>query len=207
MGLLAGVNRELKFMRRLNRLLMRIKPVDPAGTNLLPDDFEKAVDQWPNNRAVIGDERQLTYRELASMANRHAHWIKGRGLRRGDTVALVMPNRLEYLAIWLGFSKVGVATALVNNNLTGAALAHRPATPGATPVLADYSTWEAGEDVRHDLPKHIMLWVLGLRTEDESSDRRGLDSSVKGASTVRHNKSAREDMHARDTAHYIQSHI
>ena len=203
MGLLAGVNRELKFMRRLNRLLKRIKPVDPAGTNLLPDDFEKAVDQWPNNVALICDERQLTYRELDSMANRYAHWIKGRGLRRGDTVALVMPNRLEYLAIWLGFSKVGVATALVNNNLTGAALAHSLAISGATQVLADYSTWEAVEDVRHDLPKHIMLWVLGLRTEDESSDRRGLDSSVKGASTVRPDKSAREDMHARDTALYI----
>src|SRR3569623_1370229 len=207
MGLLAGVNRELKFMRRLNRLLKRIKPVDPAGTNLLPDDFKKAVDHSPNNVAVICDARQLTYRELDSMANRYAHWIMGRGLRRGDTVALVMPNRLEYQASWLGFSKVGVATALVNNNLTGAAQAHRQAISGATQVLADYSTWEAVEDVRHDLPKHIMLRELGLRTEDVCSDRRGLDSSVKGASTVRHNKSAREDMHARDTAHYIQSHI
>jgi fatty-acyl-CoA synthase len=203
MGLWARVGRELKFLRRLNRLLKRIKPVDPAGSNLVPDDFERAVDQWPNNVAVIWEDREVTYRELDSMANRYAHWIKGRGLRRGDTVALVMPNRVEYLAIWLGLSKVGVATALINNNLTGAALAHSLAISGATQVLADYSTFEAVEDIRNDLPKHIMLWVLGLRTEDESSDRRGLDSSVKGASTVRPDKSARENLHARDTALYI----
>ena len=203
MSLLARVGRELKFLRRLNRLLKRIKPVDPSSTNLVPDDFEKAVDHWPNNVAIICEDRQLTYRELDAMANRYAHWIKGRGLRRGDTVALVMPNRIEYVAIWLGFAKVGVATALINNSLTGSALAHSLAISGATQVLADYSTFEAVETVRRDLPRHIMLWVLGLRVEDEASERRGLDASVKGASTVRPDRSAREGLHAKDVALYI----
>ncbi len=203
MGLWARIGREQKFLRRLQRLLKRIKPVDPQSTNLVPDDFERAVDQWPNNVAIVFEDRQFTYRELDAMANRYAHWIKGRGLRRGDTAALFMPNRAEYVAIWMGFAKVGVATALINSNLTGQALAHSLAISGATQVIADFSLYEAVEDVRHQVPKHLMLWVLGLRGEDETSERRGLDTAVKGASTVRPDKSSRQDMLAKETALYI----
>ena len=203
MGLIARLKREMRFMRKLRRLMKRIKPVDPKSSNLVCDDFEHAVDQWPNNVAVVFEERQVTYRDLDQMANRYAHWAKGRGLRRGDTVALFMPNRIEYLAIWLGFSKVGVATALVNNNLTGPALAHSLAISGAAHVLADFTTFEAVEDVRSALPRTVMLWVLGLRGDDETSDRRGLDAAVKGVSSVRPDKSVREGLHASDTALYI----
>jgi fatty-acyl-CoA synthase len=118
-------------------------------------------------------------------------------------VALFMPNRIEYLAVWLGFSKVGVATALINNNLTGSALTHSLAISGASHVLADYSTYEAFETVRDSLPRSTTLWVLGLRAEDETSDRRGLDTPIKGASSVRPARSTREGLTARDTALYI----
>jgi fatty-acyl-CoA synthase len=204
MGLWERIGRELTFISRLQRLLKRIKPVDPKSSNLVPDDFEKAVDQWPDNIAVVFDERQVTYRELDAMANRYAHWIKGRGLKKGDTVALVMPNRIEYLAIWMGFLKVGVSSALINNNLTGQALAHSLAISGASQIVADYTTYEAVEACRNVMEKVPMIWVLGLRTDDETSDRRGLDAAVKGASTVRPDRTnARYGIHASDTALFI----
>ncbi len=200
MGLWARIGRELKFFNRLQRVLQRIKPVDPESSTLVPDDWERAVDQWGDHVAVIFEDRQATYRELDAMANRFGHWIKGRGLKRGDVAALVMPNRIEYLAIWLGFSKVGVATALINNNLTGPALAHSLSISGATQIVCDGSTYEAVEAVRSQLAKSAMVWVSGLKPEDETSDRRGLDAAVKGASTVRPDKSARGSMLAKDTA-------
>jgi fatty-acyl-CoA synthase len=203
MGLAARLGRELKFLRRLRRLLNRIKPVSPTSKTLVCDDFERAVDQWPENVALICEDRKLTYRELDAMANRYAHWLKGRGVRRGQTVALVMPNRLEYVAIWMGFLKIGVSTALINNNLTGAALAHSIAISGATHVFADGSTYLAFEAIRDDLPKPAMLWVLGLQAGEESSSRRGLDMALKGVSSVRPDRSTREDITAGDTALYI----
>jgi fatty-acyl-CoA synthase len=200
MGLWARIGRELRFFNRLQRVLKRIKPVDPESTTLVPDDWEKAVDQWGDHIAVIFEDRQVTYRELDAMANRYGHWIKGRGLRRGDVAALVMPNRIEYLAIWLGFSKVGVATALINNNLTGPALCHSLAISGATQIICDATTFEAIDAVRDQLPKSAMVWVMGLKPEDETSDRRGLDAAVKGASTVRPDKSVRSETRAKETA-------
>jgi fatty-acyl-CoA synthase len=203
MGVWARAGREVKFLRRLNRVLKRIKPVDGNSTTLVCDDFEQAVDKWPDHVAVVFEDRQVSYRELDAMANRFSHWVKGRGLKRGDTVALFMPNRVEYFAVWLGFAKAGVATALINNNLTGAALAHSLAVSGASHLIADYSTYEAAEVVRRDVPRALMMWVLGLRAEDETSDRRGLDTAIRGASSVRPSKSSREGITAKDTVLYI----
>ncbi len=42
----------------------------------------------------------------------------------GDVVCLVMRNAPEYMAIWLGLSRVGVVVALVNTHLVGDSLAH-----------------------------------------------------------------------------------
>ncbi len=203
MGVWARAGREVKFLRRLNRVLKRIKPIDPNSANLVCDDFEHAVDKWPEHTAVVFEDRQVTYRELDAQANRFAHWVKGRGLRRGDTVALLMPNRIEYLAVWIGLAKAGVSTALINNNLTGAALAHSLAVSGASHVLADTSTYAAAEVVRRDVPRSLMLWVLGLKPDDETSDRRGLDTAIRGASSVRPSRASREGLIAKDTVLYI----
>jgi acyl-CoA synthetase (AMP-forming)/AMP-acid ligase II len=62
----------------------------------------------------------MSYGELDTAANRFAHWVQTLGIGRGESIALFTPNRLEYLAIWYGLSKVGV----VNNQLTGEMLTH-----------------------------------------------------------------------------------
>src|SRR5262249_13120273 len=56
--------------------------------------------------------------------NRYARWALAQGLGKGETVCLLMPNRPEYMAIWLGITRVGGVAALINGNLVGASLAH-----------------------------------------------------------------------------------
>ena len=203
MGLMANIKRDLRFVAGLRRLLKRIKPIELDSDVLVPDDFEEAVDKFPDNVAVEDEHRSLTYRELDALANRYGHWAKGRGLRRGEVIALVMMNRVEYLAAWLGFSKVGIATALINTNLTGQALAHCLTISGAFNVVADEDCWRQVEEARPFVKQNLMLWVLGLDGADEASERRGLDNAVRGGSSVRPSKSAREGLTNRDTALFI----
>lgn len=59
--------------------------------------------------------------ELSWQVARVFHYM---GLKKGDVVALVSTNRPEYVAIWLGLSRLGVVTALVNNSLRNMALQH-----------------------------------------------------------------------------------
>ena len=74
--------------------------------------------------ALLSDRESFSYRELAARANRYARWALQQGLAKGDVVCLLMPNRPEYLAIWLGITRVGGVVALLNTNLVGASLAH-----------------------------------------------------------------------------------
>ncbi|ALJ09611.1 MAG: long-chain-acyl-CoA synthetase [Brevundimonas aurantiaca] len=203
MGLVANIRRDVRFARGLFRLLKRIKPIELDSDVLLCDDFEEAVDKFADNIAVEDERRSLTYRDLDAMANRFAHWAKSRGLRRSDTIALMMTNRVEYLAAWIGFSKVGVATALINTNLTGQGLAHCLTISNAFQVVADEDCWRQIEDARPLVGHNLMLWVLGLDDEDENSERRGLDKPVRGGSSVRPARSGREGLTNRDTALYI----
>jgi solute carrier family 27 fatty acid transporter 1/4 len=46
------------------------------------------------------------------------------GLAHGDVVALMCSNCPEFVAIWVGLSRLGVVTALINTNLRYTALTH-----------------------------------------------------------------------------------
>ena len=203
MGLAANIRRDLKFAAGLRRLLKRIKPIELDSSVLLCDDFEEAVDKFGDNIAIEDETRSVTYRELDALANRYAHWARSRNLRRSDVIGLVMTNRIEYLASWLGFSKVGIATALINTNLTGQALAHCLNIVNVAQVVADEGTWTQVEDARPFAGRTLMLWVVGLKPEEEASERRNIDNAVRSGSSVRPLKAVREGLTNRDTALYI----
>ena len=90
----------------------------------LPVLMDALADQFGDSPALLSDRENFTYRQLAEQARRYTRWALAEGLGKGKSVALMMPNRPEYLAVWLGISRIGAAVSLLNVNLTGASLAH-----------------------------------------------------------------------------------
>lgn len=203
MGLAANIRRDMKFAGGLFRLLRRIKPITLDSDVLVCDDLEEAVDKFGPHIAVEDEQRKLTYREFEALANRYANWAKERNLKRSDVIALVMHNRVEYVAAWFGFSKVGVATALINNHLSGPALAHCLSISGAFNIVTDEDCWRAVEEARPHVDRNLMLWVHGLGEADETNERRDLDNAVRSASSVRPDRAIRTGLTNRDTALFI----
>jgi len=74
--------------------------------------------------ALISERETLTYHALTERANRYARWALAQKLAKGETVCLLMPNRPDYLAIWLGITSVGGVVSLLNTQLRGQSLAH-----------------------------------------------------------------------------------
>lgn len=92
------------------------------------DNFEKLVD---TNEDVIQfifveNDEHVSRCGLERRANQIAHWSQRPtiNLKQHDTVALMMLNRADFVAFWLGVSKAGVRTALLNTNITGKAFLH-----------------------------------------------------------------------------------
>src|SRR5215831_3513128 len=99
-------------------------PIAKNPTLVFPRLFETLAARYADKPALISDVETLTYLGLAARANRYARWALAQGIAKGDTVCLLMPNRPEYMAIWLGITHAGGAVALLNTNLTGPSLAH-----------------------------------------------------------------------------------
>ncbi len=196
MPLKANLQREWRFLRGLNRTLARVKAIAPDSDNLVCDDLQAAVEKWRDRQAMSFEGRLATYGELDAIANRFAHWGKGLNLRKGQTVALFMSNRLEYFAVWYGLSKIGVVTALINNQLSGLPLAHCLNIAGASHVIVDPETSPVFEAAKTLLDKPMQQWVLG----PAFGDQRDLVQALKSCSQLPPDKSVREGMKARDTA-------
>ncbi len=86
--------------------------------------IEELAVRFGDAPALLSDRECLTYRGLAERSNQYARWALEQGLAKGEVVCLLMTNRPEYLAIWLGITSVGGVVALLNTNLVGPSLAH-----------------------------------------------------------------------------------
>uniref|UniRef100_M4C529 Very long-chain fatty acid transport protein n=1 Tax=Hyaloperonospora arabidopsidis (strain Emoy2) TaxID=559515 RepID=M4C529_HYAAE len=126
--------------------LLQAKRYARNGT-LVPDLFEQSVAKWPHKSCLQFGSRVLSFQQADEAVNRVAHWGLHHGLQVGQTVALLMENRLEYILVWLGLAKIGVITALLNTNLPPNGLV-RCAT------IADAKWMIVGEELAANL-KHV----------------------------------------------------
>ena len=101
--------------------------------------FADIVDDWANKQpqllALISESESFSYRLLADRINRYARWALSAGIKPGDKVCLIMPTRPDYVAAWLGISRVGGVVALINTNLVGQSLAHCINIAGADHII------------------------------------------------------------------------
>ncbi|MEO0786287.1 MAG: AMP-binding protein, partial [Pseudomonadota bacterium] len=184
----------------MRRTMKLIDPLAPDATQLVPDDLEDTVDRFSKNVAIRFNGEIWTYGEMDAYANKVAHWALGQGLKPGDCVALFMENRPEYVPIWYGLSKVGVVTALINNNLNGDALAHCVNISGAKHVVYGARQDEAIDSVDGKLTEEPSLWTLGGKT---SNARANYAAALEAQSDERPDRSIREDLRGGDLAMYV----
>jgi len=90
-----SLSREIKFIGGLLRMLRAVKTVDAESDLLLADELEMRVDAFGPNIAFIEDDRQWTYDDMETYANRVAGWAKAQGLSQGDTVAVFARKRAD----------------------------------------------------------------------------------------------------------------
>ena len=126
-----------------------------------PDVVDDIAARLGDEPALLSDGGSLSYRALAARANQYARWALRRGLGKGDTVCLLMPNRPEYLAIWLGITKIGGVVALLNTNLSGPSLAHCINLADANHVIVGAELVEQFTSAIPYLAGAAAIWVHG----------------------------------------------
>jgi fatty-acyl-CoA synthase len=143
------------------RALERTARIVRRPDRILPTVLEELAETFGDAPALLSDGESLTYRALAERSARYARWAIEQGLAQGDAVCLLMPNRPEYMAIWLGITRVGGVVALLNTNLAGPALAHCINIAAPRHLIVAVELIDRLTAVRPDLAGAPKIWVHG----------------------------------------------
>jgi fatty-acyl-CoA synthase len=140
--------------------------------------LSRAVTEWASKygdaMALVSDRERLSFRALAARMNQYSRWALNVGVTSGETVALVMGNRPEYFAAWLGLTQVGAIVALVGHDIRAPALAHALKISGARRVIAAAECADLCADAIASLDQVIEKWIHG----DGQSNARRIDLAV-----------------------------
>ncbi len=137
--------------------------IDPEHYHSLLDLFEKSFADYSDLPAFTNMGKELTYSELDSATKRVASYIQNDlGLKKGDKVAVMMPNLLQTPVTILGILRAGCVVVNVNPLYTVRELEHQlnDSESAAIFILANFA-----DTLEKALPKttvkHIVVTQVG----------------------------------------------
>ena len=161
MNLLERLKGDVVFLKGALRTLRMTMPIAKNPTRVFPHVIEELAERYGEAPALIGLRQTLTFRGLSKRANQYARWAMAQGLNKGETVCLLMPNRPEYMAVWIGVTQAGGVVALLNTNLVGASLAHCIDLVEPKHVIVAADCMDVMSTIAAQLKSKPKLWVYG----------------------------------------------
>jgi fatty-acyl-CoA synthase len=146
------------------RALAMTAPISRNASTTLPILIENLADRFGTAPALLSDQVSLSYSALAERCNRYSRWALAHGVSCGDVVCLLMPNCPDYMAIWLGVTRIGGIVALINTNLAGNQLVHAINLVASKHAIAGGELVHALAAVLHQLSPTIKCWAHGELT-------------------------------------------
>lgn len=118
--------------RRRHGWLARMVSHDDVSRWVLPVALEEQERARGSQVLVtVLGEGDLTYAAGSRQARQVASHLAGLGVGRGDRVAVLLPNGLDFIRLWLGLGRLGAVIVPINTALTGEFLVHQLRDSGA----------------------------------------------------------------------------
>ena len=149
-----------------------------AGARTLPALLQAQARANPDAPFVVFDDLHgqittRTYREFEREVNRTAHFLDHRGVRRGDTVLLLLTNCLEFLALWFGAAKLGAVIVPVNTASSASELEYLVAHSGSRLIFTQADLLDLARQVRGRCPRVEEVLVCGAGAPSPAVDFSG----------------------------------
>ncbi len=91
----------------------------------------------PNKRALIFEDRPITYQELNLRTNQLCHFLLESGIKKGDRVSVLLYNCHQYIEIFFALSKIGAILVPLNWRLAGPELEFIVKDSGSRIIIFD----------------------------------------------------------------------
>src|SRR6187551_889970 len=109
--------------------------IDPAQFPSLVALADAAMVRHADAAAYVLMGHPLRYREVDELSAAFASWLQGKGLAKGDRIALMLPNVLQYPVAMLGALRAGLVVVNTNPLYTADELQHQLNDSGATAIV------------------------------------------------------------------------
>ncbi|XP_031838570.1 fatty acid transport protein 1 isoform X2 [Nomia melanderi] len=152
--------RDFKAVAGYVKLLFTIR-CHARKDRTVADVFRQCASRHPNKVCFIYEDEEWTFQQVEEYSNKIATLFKSYGFRRGDLVGLLLENRPEFVAIWLGLSTLGVIVPLINTNLRKTALLHSINVAKCQALIYGADFVDALSDIVDSLDSKFALYRLG----------------------------------------------
>ena len=109
--------------------------IDNAGYDSLRDMIEQNCKKFADRPAYANMGAEISYAELDRLSAAFGGWLQAQGLQKGDRVALMLPNIMQYPVALFGVLRAGMVAVNVNPLYTKRELQHQMQDSGAKAIV------------------------------------------------------------------------
>jgi long-chain acyl-CoA synthetase len=109
----------------------------------LGDMLRESAKKYPDYRVIYFLGKSVTYRELNDYVDRVASAFAKLGIKKGDVVALMLPNSIQYVICYYATVRLGAIVSGINPTYKPAEVLHQLKTIGAKALVVLDSLYES----------------------------------------------------------------
>ncbi len=143
----------LSLYWRLDSFLIgsEFEKIGPEKKVSLGKCLERNAIKFPNNKALLFEDQEYTYKELNEEINRYANFFLSLGVKKGEVINVFLKNRPELMFLMAAMSKIGTIGSLINTNQRATTLRHSLKLNQVRIYVIGEELIDAFEEVKEDL--------------------------------------------------------
>ncbi|HSV57071.1 MAG TPA: AMP-binding protein [Magnetospirillaceae bacterium] len=126
--------------------------------------IEEIVSRYRKREAIRFESRVYSYQDLDLESNRVAGGLKALGIRKGDRVAVMLPNIPEFVFSFFGIQKLGAIAVPFNTMYKGREISYILQDSGARAIICLSNFANLIQEVQSECPALEHVIVTGQRT-------------------------------------------
>lgn len=138
------------------------------ASKTLNDSFDEAVRAFPDKKALIQDDRVVTYREFKKATDRLSAGLRRIGIGRGMVVAVQLPNCIEFSYLQIALARIGAIIQPIHMPFRSYEVESQLAFCEASaivisPEYSGFNYMEMIQEIRPRLPQLSVVLTVGDR--------------------------------------------
>ncbi|WP_374318997.1 AMP-binding protein [Aquabacterium sp.] len=101
----------------------------------LNDYFDECINKYRQRPGFVSIGTEMSYDRLERLVLAFAGWLQSQGVKKGDRVAIMLPNTFQYPVALFGVLRLGAVVVNVNPLYTARELNHQLRDSGAETIL------------------------------------------------------------------------